>query len=150
MADEYQNTEKVDDWNDQQPGYVMEGFFDYKNNMINPAAKDLSLAAKNPELFVKKAFTIINRDLQLGNLSPKDYTTVFRHFNLGIELIKNGMCTAGISIIQKGYMLLVMSNSKTGFMRRLESTNISVRKVENAGGSQSGGGLRFWEKKKKI
>lgn len=108
------DTEKQ--WGDEgQPS--MEGYFDYKNFMVNPA--------------ISKQFPQINRDLQLGNLGKEDYNIVFMHLHLAMDL-KRFEClkTAADFIFQRGFAHLVMSNSRDGFQRRLEATSIRVHRLD--------------------
>lgn len=121
--------QEVRDWDDGQGQPIMEGFFDYKDKMINPASEGMRFSKSDAKNFIKNMFKLINRDLQLGNLSQFDYNVVYQHFHLGSELMRFGMFDAAMIFLQKGYTLIVMSNSRGGFQRRMESTQISVRKL---------------------
>lgn len=120
---------EVRDWDDGQGQPIMEGFFDYKDKMINPASEFMTFTEDDAKDFIKNMFKLINRDLQLGNLSHRDYNIVYQHFHLGSELMRFGLFEAAMIFLQKGYTLIVMSNSRGGFQRRMESTQIAVRKL---------------------
>jgi hypothetical protein len=101
--------EDEENWTDNQP--AMEGFFDYKNFMVNPAAGG--------------KFHEINRDLQLGNLNKEDYKIVFGHLHLAMECARFSVLKqAADYLFQRGYTHLVMSNSRDGRLRTLEATSI--------------------------
>lgn len=123
--------QEVRDWDDAQGQPIMEGFFDYKDKMINPASENMKFSKKDAKNFIKNSFKLINRDLQLGNLSHFDYSVVFQHFHLGSELMRFDMYDAAMMFLQKGYTLIVMSNSRGGFQRRMESTQIAIRKLSS-------------------
>jgi len=148
IEDEYvdEKGQTATDWNDpQRYEQYMEGFFDYKERMINPASTHITIAQrKKMSNFITGIFELINRDLQLGNLDKNTYKLVYGHFHVGIELMRLGVFESGIIFIQKGFTLLTMSNSIGGMQRKLEATNISVRKMQHESGSQ--GGQSSWKK----
>jgi len=113
--------EETPEWKEEEnQERDMEGFFDYKNLMINPAARNI--------------FKSINRDLQLGNLTEKDYKIVYLHLHLGMELDRfESLNEAAKFILQRGFAHLVLSNSKQGFQRRLEATSIRIQKLQKDG-----------------
>jgi len=114
--DEEEQTETPESYNWKQTDQAMEGYFDYKNLMINPATSH--------------EFPVLNRDLQLGNLSDKDYKVVFGHMHLAMDLNRFKVLEkAADFIFRRGWAHLIMSNSKAGFVRKLEATSIrEIRK----------------------
>lgn len=131
-------------WNEsaQQESPPLEGYFDYKNLMINPASELLTLSEEKAEEYAKNIFKLINRDLQLGNIDERTYNIVFLHMHLATELLRFGIWEAALTILQKAYILMVLSNSRGGKLREWEATSIKEHRIKRSVERSRGSWLR--------
>lgn len=97
--------------------------------MINPAAGQIKLSPAKLKKMANNIFLLINRDLQLGVLNDREFAIINLHLHLGTELIRFKVWDAAIFFIQKAYILLIMSNSRYGTLRKLEASSIRISKL---------------------
>lgn len=96
-----------------------EDYFQYKTELILPEARN--------------KFKEITKDWQLGNLDKNDFLKF--QFGFGLMMLclryKKTM-KAGIHFLSELNALVVSSNSKDGFLRKNESTQTKISKIEQS------------------
>lgn len=92
--------------------YSPEGYYEYKNLLINPAAAQEK---------AKEIKEIITRDFQLGNLGKEEYEKAQFIFGLIVLCLKWPKTRkAGLHFLQELELMFIASNSKDGFLRKYE------------------------------
>jgi len=96
-----------------------EDYFQYKTELIIPEAQ--------------KEFKEITKDWQLGNLSKDDFPKFQFGFGLMILCLRyKKTLKAGRHLLAELNAFMVSSNSKDGFLRKNESTQTKISKIEQS------------------
>lgn len=92
--------------------YSPEGYYEYKNLLIQPAAAQKKLDDVKAE---------ITRDFQLGNLSKEEYQKAQFVFGLVALCFRwKDTTKAGLHFLKELELMFIASNSKEGFLRKYE------------------------------